>query len=93
MFGFVSGASISLLGAPPASVSPMPVFGYRMGVIFFAISIRALTKAPVGGAIVQHGLNGWLDVEIFGVATAMAGTAIIFGSRLLYTDKEVMKVL
>jgi MFS family permease len=92
MFGFVSGAFISLLGALPASVSPMPELGYRMGVVFFAISIPALTMAPIGGAIVQHGSNGWLNVKIVGGVTAVAGTSIIFGSRLIYTDMKVFKV-
>ncbi|KAJ4351216.1 uncharacterized protein N0V89_006555 [Didymosphaeria variabile] len=92
MFGFVSGAFISLLGALPASVSPLPEIGYRMGVVFFAISIPALVMAPIGGAILQNGSNGWLDVKIFGGVTAIAGTAIILVSRLMYTDKKLLKV-
>ncbi|KAJ5528345.1 major facilitator superfamily transporter [Penicillium frequentans] len=53
MFGFVSGAFIGLSGALPVSVSPLPEIGYRLGVVFLAISIPALTMAPIGGAILQ----------------------------------------
>ncbi len=92
MFGFVSGAFIGLSGALPASVSPPPEIGYRLGVVFLAISIPALTMAPIGGAILQNSANGWLDVKIFGGVMCVAGSAIILVSRLLYTEKKLLKV-
>lgn len=92
MFGFASGAFISLAGALPMSVSPLPEIGYRLGVVFFAFSIAALTMAPIGGAILQNLTNGWLDVKIFGGVMCLAGSAIILTSRLLYTEKKILKV-
>lgn len=92
MFGFVSGAFIGLLGALPASVSPLPEMGYRMGVVFLAISIPALTMGSVGGAILQHGSRGWLGVKVFGGVMCVAGSAVILLSRWLYTDKKLLKV-
>ena len=92
MFGFVSGAFIGLLGALPASVSPLPEVGYRMGVLFLAVSIPALTMGSIGGAILQHGSNGWLDVKTFGGIMCIAGSAIILLSRWFYTDKKLLKV-
>ena len=92
MFGFVSGAFIGLLGALPASVSPLAEIGYRMGVLFLAVSIPALTMGSIGGAILQNGSNGWLDVKIFGGTMCLAGSAIILLSRWLYTDKKLLKV-
>ena len=92
MFGFVSGAFIGLSGVLPVSVSPLPEIGYRLGVVFLAISIPTLTMAPVGGAILQNSANGWLDVKIFGGVMCLAGSAIILLSRLLYTEKKFFKV-
>ncbi|KAA8647985.1 uncharacterized protein ATNIH1004_003868 [Aspergillus tanneri] len=92
MFGFASGAFIGLSGALPVSVSPLPEIGYRLGVVFLAISIPALTMAPIGGAILQNSANGWLDVKIFGGVMCLAGSAIILVSRLLYTEKKLLKV-
>ncbi|KAK3939650.1 major facilitator superfamily domain-containing protein [Diplogelasinospora grovesii] len=92
MFGFASGAFIGLSGALPVSVSPLPEIGYRLGVVFLAISIPALTMAPIGGAILQNSVNGWLDVKIFGGVMCLAGSAIILVSRLLYTEKKLLKV-
>ncbi|RSM15055.1 hypothetical protein CDV31_005135 [Fusarium ambrosium] len=92
MFGFASGAFIGLSGALPISVSPPAEIGYRLGVLLLAISIPALTMAPIGGAILQNSNNGWLDVKIFGGVMCLAGSAITLVSRLLYTDKKFLKV-
>ncbi|KAJ4172013.1 hypothetical protein NW754_007611 [Fusarium falciforme] len=92
MFGFASGAFIGLSGALPISVSPPAEIGYRLGVLLLAISIPALTMAPIGGAILQNSTNGWLGVKIFGGVMCLAGSAITFVSRLLYTDKKLLKV-
>ncbi|TRX89970.1 hypothetical protein FHL15_009071 [Xylaria flabelliformis] len=91
MFGFVSGAFIGLLGPLPISVSPLPEIGYRLGVVFLAVSIPALTVAPIGGAILQNGSDGWLDVKVFGGVLCLGGSAIILISRVLYTDKKLIK--
>ncbi|KAI1419971.1 major facilitator superfamily domain-containing protein [Xylaria sp. FL1777] len=91
MFGFVSGAFIGLIGALPISVSPLPEIGYRLGVVFLAVSIPALTVAPIGGAILQGSANGWLTVKIFGGVLCLAGSAAILISRLLYTEKKFFK--
>lgn len=92
MFGFVSGAFIGLLGALPASVSPLAEIGYRTGVLFLAVSIPALTMGSIGGAILQNSTNGWLNVKIFGGIMCLAGSAVILLSRWLYTDKQLFKV-
>ncbi|KAH8203961.1 hypothetical protein TruAng_001903 [Truncatella angustata] len=92
MFGFTSGAFIGLSGALPVSVSPLPEIGYRLGIVFLAIAIPALTMAPIGGAILQNSTNGWLDVKIFGGVMCLVGSAIILLSRLLYTEKRILKV-
>ncbi|KAI1203409.1 major facilitator superfamily domain-containing protein [Nemania serpens] len=90
-FGFVSGAFIGLVGALPVSVSPLPEIGYRLGVVFLAVSIPALTVAPIGGAILQGSADGWLAVKIFAGVLCLAGSAIILFSRWLYTDKKLFK--
>ena len=91
-FGFASGAFISLSGALPASVSPLPEIGYRLGVVFLAIAIPSLTLGPIGGAILQSSANGWLGVKIFGGIMSIAGAGVILVSRLLYTEKRLLKV-
>lgn len=90
MFGFASGAFIGLSGALPIQVSPEEEIGYRLGVVFLAISTPALTMAPIGGAILQN--SSWLNVKIFGGVMSIAGSLIVLWSRWLYTDKKLIKV-
>jgi predicted MFS family arabinose efflux permease len=93
MFGFASGAFIGLSGALPVSVSPLPEIGYRLGVVFLAISIPALTMAPIGGAILQaSSTHGWRDVKIFGGVMSIAGSGIVLLSRWFYTEKKLLKI-
>jgi MFS family permease len=92
MFGFMSGAFIGLSGALAASVSPVAEIGYRLGLVLLAISIPALTVAPIGGAILQDAANPWLAVKIFAGVMCIAGSAIVFAARLLYTEKKLFKV-
>lgn len=92
MFGFFSGAFIGLSGALPASVSPLPEIGYRLGIMFLSISIPALTMAPVGGAILQNAAGGWLDVKIFAGVMSLGGSAIVLYSRMLYTENKILTV-
>lgn len=92
MYGFTSGAFLGLSGALAISVSPPAEFGYRLGLLLLAISIPALTVAPIGGAILQSSANPWLDVKIFAGIMCLAGMAIIMVSRLLYTEMKLLKV-
>ncbi|KAH7363756.1 major facilitator superfamily domain-containing protein [Rhexocercosporidium sp. MPI-PUGE-AT-0058] len=92
MYGFVSGAFIGLFATLPASVSPMPEIGYRMGVVMLFVSIPALTMAPIGGQILESSeTDGWLRLKIFGGIMCLAGSAITLYSRILYTKKLWVK--
>lgn len=91
-FGFTSGAFMSLSSALPIAVSPLPELGYRLGLVLLAISIPALTVAPIGGAILQSSSNAWLNVKIFGGVMCLAGSGVMLISRWLYTEKKLLKV-
>ncbi|KAK0734262.1 major facilitator superfamily domain-containing protein [Lasiosphaeria miniovina] len=89
-FGFLSGAFVSLLAALPASVSPLPQIGYRIGVVMLVLSLPALTMAPIGGRILQSASSlddGWLHVKIFGGVMSLAGSAVVFYAKTLYSKK------
>ncbi|KAH7009243.1 major facilitator superfamily domain-containing protein [Microdochium trichocladiopsis] len=89
-FGFLSGAFVSLLAALPATVSPLPQIGYRIGVVMLVLSLPALTMAPIGGRILTSASSldeGWLNVKIFGGVMSLAGSAVVFYARTLYSKK------
>ncbi|KAK3316851.1 major facilitator superfamily domain-containing protein [Apodospora peruviana] len=87
-FGFLSGAFVSLLAALPASVSPLPQIGYRIGVVMLVLSLPALTMAPIGGRILQGASSvddGWLHVKIFGGVMSLVGSAVVLYAKTLYS--------
>ncbi|KAH6632520.1 major facilitator superfamily domain-containing protein [Chaetomium tenue] len=89
-FGILSGAFVSLLAALPASVSPLPEIGYRIGVVMLVLSLPALTMAPIGGSILRgtgSSEDGWMHVKIFGGVMSLAGSAVCFYARTLYSKK------
>jgi len=83
---------MSLSGVLSIAVSPPPEIGYRMGLVLLAISIPALTVAPIGGAILQGSGDAWLNVKVFGGVMCLAGSVVMFLSRWLYTEKKLFKV-
>lgn len=48
--------------------------------------------APIGEAILQNPDNCWLGVKVFGGVMCLAGPAIVLISRLLYTEKKLLKL-
>ncbi|PYH97072.1 MFS general substrate transporter [Aspergillus ellipticus CBS 707.79] len=83
LFGFFSGAYVSLTPALIAQVSPISEIGIRTGSLYFFVSIAVLTGSPIAGALVSvdHGNYGYL--EIFAGATMCAGAVCLIFTRVL----------
>ncbi|KAE8380005.1 major facilitator superfamily domain-containing protein [Aspergillus bertholletiae] len=78
LYGFSSGAAVSLAPALVAQISDMREIGVRSGTYFCIVSFAALTGMPIAGALLPDPLHGsYLDLEIFcGV--------VMFGGVVLY---------
>jgi MFS family permease len=76
LFGFASGAAISLTPALVAQISPIKEIGVRTGIIFAAGSVGALTGSPIGGALIGEDHGKFLYLQLF------AGCVCLFGSFL-----------
>lgn len=81
LFGFCSGAYVSLIAPIVAQISPLPEVGFRTGIVFFVSSIGGLTTNPINGAILEKS-TGWLGPKIFAGVFCMVGTAFIFAARV-----------
>ncbi|CUS08116.1 unnamed protein product [Tuber aestivum] len=65
LYGFTTGAFISLAPACLAQISDIRDIGVRNGAMFSTISIAALTGVPIGGALVDKYNGGFLGLQIF----------------------------
>lgn len=54
LFGFASGAYVSLIAALVAQVSPPREIGFRTGLVFLISALPGLTADPIAGAIIAH---------------------------------------
>ncbi|KAH5439841.1 hypothetical protein HBI47_044980 [Parastagonospora nodorum] len=78
LYGFASGAFVSLLPAQIAHISPVEQIGVRVGVTFACISFAGLVGAPIAGAIVDANGGRFWGLNVFSGVMLLAG-ALMFG--------------
>ena len=81
LFGFCSGAYVSLIAALIAQISPLREIGFRTGLIFLVAAIGGLTTNPINGAILD-GPSGLLGIKIFSGVFCFAGTVSVLAARV-----------
>ncbi|KAK9345215.1 major facilitator superfamily domain-containing protein [Lipomyces starkeyi] len=82
-FGFSSGASISLMPALVAEISPLNEIATRIGAMSAFASMAALSGLPIAGAILlREGNNSFTGVAVFGGVTLIAGSSVIGIARM-----------
>jgi|SRR5277367_643719 len=83
LYGFSSGAFVSLAPSLIAQISDIREIGVRNGSLFAAISIAALTGSPIGGALVTADNGGFTYLQIFCGIAMSVGCAIFVASRVV----------
>ncbi|KAF4965700.1 hypothetical protein FSARC_6540 [Fusarium sarcochroum] len=81
LFGFSSGAYVSLIAPLVAQISPLQEIGFRTGIVFFISSIGGLTTNPINGAIVNKP-HGWVGMKVFAGVFCLIGTTFIVAARI-----------
>jgi MFS family permease len=91
IYGFTSGAYISLMAPVVIQISPLDEIGLRSGLTFCVTSIAGLSTNPISGALLDLP-TGWLGVKIYGGIMCIAGTSIIFMARIHRTGWKLRAV-
>jgi MFS family permease len=81
LYGFSSGAFVSMGPSLIAQISPIREIGVRSGTFFLCVSIAGLTGNPIGGALLANDNGGFLDLQIFCGVTMAAGAFLYVASR------------
>lgn len=89
LFGFFSGAYVSLIGALVAQISPLQEIGYRIGLVFLTCSLSGLVTNPVAGQILEHTSSHWTGLKAFAGTTLLGGTVILVACRLSFTGLKL----
>ncbi|KAI3325642.1 MFS general substrate transporter [Xylariaceae sp. AK1471] len=92
LYGFTSGAYISLIPAVIAQISDLREIGARSGISLFIGSLGALTGSPIGGAIVgaQHG--EYLGLKLWTGLTIATGFLFLVVARAVQVKFRIVKI-
>jgi MFS family permease len=82
LYGFGSGAFISLSPAVVAQISDIRQLGVRSGTFFAVVSVAALTGNPIGGALLPNAETGsYLRLQLFAGIVMLAGSMFFILAR------------
>lgn len=81
LYGFSSGAFVSLAPALVAQISDVREIGVRTGAMFGAISVAALVGNPIGGTLVSNEGGDYLHLQIFCGIMMLGGSMVFVASR------------
>ncbi|KAJ5777674.1 MFS transporter asaE [Penicillium odoratum] len=93
LYGFGSGAFVSLAPALIAQISDLREVGIRNGTCFSIISFAALTGTPIGGALVPNVLkDSYTRLQIFAGVVMVAGATLFLAARIIVGGTKLNKV-
>lgn len=88
LFGFSSGAYISLVAPLVMQISPFEEIGFRTGIVFFVASIGGLTTNPINGIVIDSS-GGFMGMKIFAGVFCLVGTSFVLLARLRRTGLKL----
>ncbi|KAF3766364.1 hypothetical protein M406DRAFT_38721 [Cryphonectria parasitica EP155] len=81
LFGFFSGAYVSLITPLVMAISPFPELGFRVGIVMLLCAVAGLTANPINGALID-GASGWLGIKIWSGVFCVAGASFVLMVRV-----------
>ena len=92
LFGFSSGAFVSLAPSLVAQISDVRQIGVRTGSMFAVISISALVGTPIGGALVSEEDGNYTHLIIFCGIMMLGGSCLFTLARASLAGIKIKKV-
>lgn len=84
LFGFFSGAYVSLITPLVMQISPMKELGFRTGIVLSVAAISGLTTNPINGAIIDSA-SSWTGLKVFSGVLCLVGTTFVLVARIRET--------
>ncbi|KAF8148223.1 MFS general substrate transporter [Crassisporium funariophilum] len=89
VYGFFSGAFISLVTPCVAQISDIRQIGTRIGMLYSIVSFPALLGGPAAGALLARDHGSFTAMIIFSGSTMVVGSLFILLSKLVM-DKSIL---
>jgi len=90
LYGFTSGAFVSLAPGQLAQISKVEQIGVRSGLLFAVNSIAGLVESPIAGAIVKSQHGSFTGAQIYAGCFLLAGAVMFVFSRATLVGFKVM---
>ena len=92
LYGFSSGAFVSLIPSLVAQISDMRQIGVRTGTVFLIVSFAGLTGSPIAGALNSKDNGGFTGLQIFCGVVMAVGSVFFAGSRWVQVGWKMKKI-
>lgn len=92
LYGFSSGAFVSMAPSLVAQISDVRQIGVRNGTMFAIVSLAALTGNPIGGALVTKDNGGFTYLQVFCGLAMLVGAAMFVASRWVQVGFKMGRV-
>ncbi|KAL1743668.1 major facilitator superfamily domain-containing protein [Schizophyllum fasciatum] len=92
VYGFLSGAFISVVTPCVARLSPAGRVGARVGVLYSAISVPSLLAGPVAGALLRQGGGSYTSMMLYAGVVVICGSALVAGARFMVERRLLARV-
>ncbi|KIK70008.1 hypothetical protein GYMLUDRAFT_535541 [Collybiopsis luxurians FD-317 M1] len=92
LYGFFSGAFISVVTPCVAQISDIREIGSRIGLMYSILSFPALVGGPIAGFILAFNHGSYNGMIIFAGTLTVAGSLLIFGAKLLINPRVFARV-
>jgi len=92
LYGFFSGAFISVVTPCIAQISEIHEIGIRIGLMYSIISFPALVGGPIAGLILASNHGSYNGMIMFTGTSIIAGSLLIFGAKLLINPRVFARV-
>ncbi|ORY08692.1 major facilitator superfamily domain-containing protein [Clohesyomyces aquaticus] len=89
LYGFASGAFVSLAPAQIAFISKIEQIGVRTGMCFSLLSFAGLAGSPIAGAIVKRNHGDFDGMAIFAGVMLLAGAVMFVVTRMVVAEYKM----
>ncbi|KAF6759155.1 major facilitator superfamily domain-containing protein [Ephemerocybe angulata] len=92
VYGFTSGAFVSLITPCVVQISEGREIGTRIGMLYTVISIPSLVGGPIAGAMLTHERGSYRGMIVFSGATVMLGSLFILVDKFVLDRRVLARV-
>lgn len=82
VYGFLSGAFISVITPCVAQISDINKIGSRIGALYTLISVPSLVGGPIAGALIQYQSGSYTGMIVLSGSSIIVGSLFILACRL-----------